>query len=339
MKMRKIYSLLIYCFVIVLLTACDTAGEVIDAGYMQLTYSVVYPEDTEANAYSVTFNGKDIGITYFSRDELNGKLQVYAKGSTIVELDTMITVKPSQKLQLIKLPGKSVTLYDEDSYITFSSTLSLFEGYTAVFNNQEIVDGKNYISKDDVSGDLLFYKKGESTPVYAIANLLLEAGESIIVLQSSDTEFLSLTGSSDGEEDPITRNLSKIRFFYSPTDALNVDSIRMDIYSYDANVSEINLVASVTIKKGELSSYVELDVAQYKESYNSPAGFAYSLYNAKTGEMIEDVMNGNNMFSFETQSDDQYKMKYKFQTQQITNSIGYPLKFVMGTEWNSASTE
>ncbi len=322
-----------------ILTGCDTEGENVYTGYMKLSYSVVYPKDAEAGAYTVTFNGKDINSTSFLRDELKGELKVYTKGSETVELDTLITVEPNQKIQLIKLPGKNVVLYNADDYITFSATLSLLGGYMATFNGQKIVDGVNYIGKDNLQGDLLFYKEGISNPVYTIENMVLETNKRIIILQSSDTDFVSLAGNSVEEEDPVAENLSKVRFFYSPTGALNVDSLKMEVYSYDANINEINLVATTVMKKGELSSYMEFDIAQYKENYNSPAGFGYSLYNAKTGEMLEDVMNGSTMFNFDSQEGDQYLMKYKFQTQQITNSIGYRLKFIMGTEWNPASAE
>ena len=55
--MRKIYSLFIYCFVLIILAACETEGEVTYTGYVDLTYSIVYPEDSDTSDYTVTFNG------------------------------------------------------------------------------------------------------------------------------------------------------------------------------------------------------------------------------------------------------------------------------------------
>ncbi|MGV8094860.1 MAG: hypothetical protein AB2L24_23660 [Mangrovibacterium sp.] len=332
----KNYSYLVILVWIFLFLSCEQDGEDIYSGYMKLTSTFVYPETTDPNAYTVTYNGKDIKEAYFSRNELTGQLQVFAKDTETPELDIEITVEPNENIQLIKLPGKDIELYREEDFMKFSATMSLFEGYKAVFNDQEILDGENYIKKVNATGDLEFYGENEAVPVYTIEDMTIEAEQNIIILQSSETEFVSLEGGTDDEEAPVTENLSKVNFFYSPAGALNVNSIRMEIYSYDYWLMAGNIfpVTTIVLEKGKLSPYIELDIAQYQESYGTIAYFVYGLYNAETGELIEDVWNGNNSFTLNASGEqNDFKTKYKFVTYQVTNAIGYPPKFIMGEEW------
>lgn len=338
--MKKNIYLILYFIIPYLLVGCQTEGENIDLGYIQVSARIVYPQELNINSYKVICNEKDISESFFATTEKEVKFQVFSKDAGTLELDTIIPLNNgSNNIELIKLPGKKLEIYHEESYLSFSTTLALFDGYKMIFNKQQIVAGLNFIQKEKFTGSMEFYKEGESTPVYSIENVVIEQGSEYIIMQSGESEFFSLSDDSGDEQDPTSRNLTKARFFYAPVGGLNVDAIEVEFISYDASVSVIDVITpSVIVEKGKLSSYIELDIAKYKDTYNSPSGFGYSIYaydvtTQTRGVLIEDVMNGNNMFNIDAQADDAYKTKYKFTTYQITNGIGYAPKFIMGTGW------
>jgi|AGTN01.1.fsa_nt_gi hypothetical protein len=323
-------------FLLIVLSGCDKQAELneVVSGYMSLQSRIIYQPN--AVRYRVEFQGKDISTTYYNRDETEGELKVYPTDSDTPELTTQYNItERGTTIQLIKLPGKSIELYNESDYITFSATLALFENYKVFFNEQEIMPGMNYFKNNDLAGTLEFMKEGEADPLSTIEDFTAKAGDNLILLQSSATDFIWLTGGSDEEPAPEADNISKVRFFYAPVGKLNVDAIRLDFIAYDADfVSDIIMdYKSVVVKKGELSPYVELDVSIHKDNFNSRTAFAYSIYNAETGELLEDVWNGNNMFGLPQPSSGaagRYKTTYKFITYQITNRIGFPPDVVEG---------
>lgn len=325
---------------LIVLSGCDKHAELnesVSAGYIRLTSKIIY-QPNEAR-YRVEFQGKDISTTLYYPDETEGELKVYLTDSDTPELTTQYNItERGTTIQLISLPGKSIELYNESDYITFSATLALFENYKVFFNEQEIMQGVNYFKNNALSGTLEFMKEGEANPVSTIEDFTAKAGDDLILLQTSDTDFMQLSGGSNEEPAPETDNISKARFFYSPVGKLNVDSIRLDFIAYEV-IYTTDIIwdyRSVVVKKGELSPYIELNVSLHKEKYNLRTGFAYSIYNADTGELIEDAMNGNNMFDVPPVPGDPhydphyYKTTYKFITYQITNRTGFPPQLVEG---------
>ncbi len=329
-----------YLAISIILGGCDDTGSEIHTGYMKLTYAVIYPQNTDVSAYVVTFNGKNISNTYFSREELDGKLQVYSKGSGTPEIDSTLTLEPNQKLQLIKLPGKKIELYNEKNYIQINASLALFTGYTAYFSGQELVGGINYLKTNDSNGVVTVYKNGETSPIYTSENIEIIAGQNLNLIQQSETDFLILSGNDD-VEDPATKNLSKVRFIYTPSEALSqYETVRMDIIAYNAyTADDFKTTTSVILKKGKLSDYIELDMSLYKDR-GEPTGFGFSLYDENDNSIL-DFYTWYPLLDIARQSSNDYEMKYKIQTWQIIGDANNGLfsKFVMGTEWNSASTE
>lgn len=333
MVIKKTYVYVLFSTLSLLFAGCDKNAELnedIAAGFLRLNSNVIYPTNSSSD-YRVEFQGKDISETYFNRSESEGELTVYSKDSDTPELTIIYNIAENgTTIDLIKLPGKGIELYKENDYISFSTVIALFDGYKAILNDQEIVDGLNYIKKENTSGTLEFVEEGGTDPVSTIEDFVVENGESIVLLQASDTEFVQLAGGGEEESAPDTDNLSKIRFFYPPIGRLNVDSIRLDFIAFDMDMNEIIDYKSVVVKKGELSSYVELDAALFKDNYSSAATFGYSIYNADTEELIEDAFNGNNTFEIYQASsgDNRFKAGYKFTTYQITNRTGYPSKVI-----------
>lgn len=339
--MKKNIYLILYLIIPSLLAGCQTESEYADDGYIQVTATIVYPEGMNTNSYKITCNGKDLSKAFFPATEKEVKFQAFLKESESLELDTIIALHAGEnEIELIKLPGEKLKVYNAESYITFSASLAIWERYRVVLNGQDIVEGTNYnyIKEKKAKSTLFLYKKGENDPVYSM-DVDLKNGDKLTILQLSEDRFDLLSDEGEEKDPPQTENLSKIRFFYSPIDKLNVPAIEVELFSYDHGINVIeNITPSLIVEKGKLSSYIELDIAKYKDTYDTPAEFAYSIYAYDTetktrGELIEDVMNGGNMFTLETQADDKYKMKYKFSTYQITNSSGFRPKFIMGTEW------
>lgn len=342
--MKKNIYLILYLIIPSLLAGCQTESEYADDGYIQVTATFVYPDPAKMNlinSYKITCNGKDLSKAFFPATEKEVKFQAFSKESESLELDTTIALHAGiNEIELIKLPGEKLKVYNAESYITFSASLAIWDGYRVVLNGQNIVEGTNYnyIKEKKAKSTLFFYKKGENDPVYSM-DVDLKNGDKLAILQLSEDRFDLLSDKGEEEDPPQTENLSKIRFFYSPINELNVPAIEVELISYDqGTISSIDLIApSLIVEKGKFSSYIELDIAKYKDMYGTPAGFAYSIYAYDTetntrGKLIEDVMNGDNMFMLETQADDKYKTKYKFSTYQI-KSIRHRPEFIMGTEW------
>jgi hypothetical protein len=339
--MKKNIYLILFFILPFLSGGCQTEGEAIDNSYLQLTARIAYHPTGEIieHLYTVTYNGQDISKTYFPRSEKEGTLQVFLKETGEKELETTITVEGNKQIEFIKLPGKSLEIYHADDYITFSASLSLFEGYKLVFNGQELVGGVNYLKKEQTNGTLMLYGENGNAPVYSVEDVVLANEDNLVIFQSSENEFLSLSNDGDEEEAPLTDNLSKVRFFYSPKGALNVDAIELVFLSLDFEASIIEEdIYSIIVEKGKLSSYIELDAAKYWETNRSETWYGYSIYvydlsKQRRGNLIEDVYNGNNTFTIDIRQNPRTKAKYKFATYQITNRTGYSLEYAMGTEW------
>lgn len=266
--MKYYINFFFFAFVL-LLSSCDNEGDIADFGYYTFQMSFIYPEEAQDD-HRIVFNGEDIRAgtnQYISRKNNEGKLQVYdkEKGSLLYSQEIMIQ-EDQQRLQLIKLPGKEIDLYSEDTYVGFLPTI-LFSGdaslFTTSFNGQELVVNKtNYLSIDNLKGNLQIIKKGESDPIYS-QEFLIEPNSNINIMQLSETEFITVP--EDDEPAPETRNLGKVRFFYndafSSSSAIRVDFYYFDEYTWDW-ASELPLGESVVLKKSELSSYIEFNVTK-----------------------------------------------------------------------------
>ncbi len=340
-KESFLLSLIVTFFFI--FTGCDEEGELSDSiadGYYTLEASFIYPDNVDN--YMFSFHGdtiEKIGGLAVNRGDV-GTLNVVEKGQTTPVFNQEVTISNDTIFQFIKLPGESsLELYKETDFIQFNTTLSLFEGYEAIFNGQTIVNGENYMKRVTATGNLEFYKEDETNPVYSIKDMTIENEQNLVILQSSANSFVSLEGGSGNEEAPATENRCRVNFFYEPSGTLNIDSLQIDIYSYDIwfACGTLNPVGNVVAPKGNLSPYIELDLTEYKESYNAPATFACGLYGYKDGvkQEIYDVWNAGCLFSLKNQQNDDYKTEYKFATYQITTS--YSTQFIFGEEWESVA--
>ncbi len=311
--MKKYIYLFFFMFSF-FLYSCDTEGEDYDTGYYTLKTAFIYPQDA-GNSYNITFNGRDARSQYVSRKDASGKLEVHDKEKNRLLFSQEITVEKSEEIQLIKLPGKDVDLYSEEKYISFTPTI-LFSGdasqYTASFNGQELAVGeRNYLSVKELTGKLQIFKEGVNESLYS-QEMTIAANGNINVMQLSETDFMEVP--ANDEPAPEKDNLAKARFFYN--DAFSSSSsIRVDFYYFDEYVwdwaSELPLAASVTLKKGELSSYVEFEL---KEDYGYTS-FIITAFDVDKNEYITQYL--IDYTSGPTISKDGMKSLYKFVTYQL----------------------
>ncbi len=312
--LMKNYIYLFFFMFPFFLSSCDTEGEDYDTGYYTLKTAFIYPQDA-GNNYNITYNGKDARSQYVSRKDANGKLEVYDKEKNTLLFSQEITIEKSKEIKLIKLPGKDVDLYSEEKYINFTPTI-LFSGdasqYTASFNGQELAVGEtNYLSVKDLTGKLQIFKKGVNEPLYS-QEMTIAANSNINVMQLSETDFMEVP--ADDEPAPETTDIAKARFFYN--DAFSSSSsIKINFYYFDENTwdwgSELPLAASVTLKKGELSSYVELEL---KEDYGYTS-FLIDAFDVDKNEYITQYL--VNYTYGPKFSEDGQKSIYKFVTYQL----------------------
>ncbi|MBP1614700.1 MAG: hypothetical protein H6Q13_2148 [Bacteroidetes bacterium] len=285
--MKKYVSLLLAIFIF-LFSSCDTEGDSIDVGYYSYSISFFYPENI-SNNYEFAFNGEKGSSGYVFRNNSNGLLEVYEKDNSTLVFSKQISLADDSSIQLIKL-GDDIVIYSKDDYISFIPTV-IYSGnssdYSIWFNDQELENATtNYLSKQNLTGTFQIKKSGVSSPIYS-QEITIADGEKVNFMQLSDTEVLNIP--EDDEPEPTDQHIAKARFFYT-SDVLNTDEIRMDFYRFDENswdwASELSVVSSVTLKKGELSEYVELNYL----SDGAYISYMCDITDLKTGTKITDYM-------------------------------------------------
>ena len=294
MKKLQIYLLVLLS---ALLAGCETGGEFRDTAFTLYSIKTINtPPGFTDKDLTLTLNGENIRNEYFpGREERAGTLKVAHPDYTPLE-QANYTLKPDQIIQLLFLPGKTIELYDGENHIRFNVSLIVNSGYTAELNGQPIVAGTNYIDKGKSSGDLEIYKEGEPVPVATIP-VAIEEGMDMNVMQLNETTFVEVP--SDDEPDPASDKILKARFLYSGDEVLTMDEIRLDFYllnefSYEF-MSDAGIVGSVTLQKGQLSEYIELDCSfRYPDGNagDSEDSYAYSFHfditDVSTGTVIAD---------------------------------------------------
>ena len=184
-----------------------------------------------------------------------------------------------------------------------------------------------------------YFMPNNSTPIKEEQNTNLIQDGTILFLKVGDV-FIKDDGSTP-EEAPATENLSKVRIFYGSTNGLNVDAIKVTLFTYpEITIDPIEDLSSFVLKKGELSPYFVIDLARYENTLNEHAAFGfiikeYDLSTQTEGRVIASG-DGSTDFMPDRQSGDpsnpnSYKMKYKFMTYQLFSD--YAPQFVMGKEW------
>ena len=110
------FSLLIVLSI--LFQSCDVSDTLAkgdtfsDAPYMKFSVKIVFQADATKQYKVVTYNDKDISISYsILRTDTSGVLKVYNGTETTPELTTTIKHHSGETISLIQLPGQTVQLY------------------------------------------------------------------------------------------------------------------------------------------------------------------------------------------------------------------------------------
>lgn len=215
-------------------------------------------------------------------------------------IEQNVTLQPGTTLKLLLQPGKVIELYDEKDYITFTGSFILNEGYTAKINEQILVQGLNYIRNEIRQGDLKFYKEGETAPVATISDISLVQDANLNVMQLTDNEFIEIP--VDDEPEPTSNKILKARFLYLGDDVLSMDKVRIDLYILNQWSYEFisNPVASITIEKGKLSEYLDLD-ASFREpdpnAGDAEDSYGYSFLYEIVDPLTENVIVDHSSYS------------------------------------------
>ena len=194
------------------------------------------------------------------------------------------------QIQFIKI-GEVISVYSPEKFISFIPTI-IYSGdasqYSAWFGNQELQVGVlNYLSIDKQTGNFEIRKEGETDPVFS-EEMTIEADAVINLLQISETDFIEVP--EDTTPAPTESNKCLVRFYY-PAGVFDAEEIRIDLYAFDENewdwATELPCAGSVTVKKGEISDYVELTFSADGSQYIS---YMCDMTDVSTGEKLTDYL-------------------------------------------------
>lgn len=274
-------------------TACDTEGENVETGYTVYRYNIVYPENQSVTNLAVTLDGDTVsynGLIRPGRDGYTGQLQVACSDYTTLEEE--ITLHPGDNIPLLFLPDGTIAVYDSASYLSFNASFILNEGMTAELNGQPIVNGLNYLANEKANGDLQFYAEGTTDPAGSMPVAITE-GSNLNVMQLDESTFVEVV--ADDEPAPTSNKIMKACFLYMGDDVLSMDEIRLDFYLHDewCWVYIPKEPVSVTLRKGEFSEYIDLDISFVEPDASGlcadgmyGCAYYYDVVNPATGEIL-----------------------------------------------------
>lgn len=263
--MNKIlYSLIISVFIFAFV-GCETNGEEIGTGFVKCTVSFV--QGYMPSRYEIYFNGEK-SMNHLTYGERNStvKLEVYKTGEKQPDLsqEIMLDGNGSKNIELIKLVGRNIAISSSLEYTTFTPIINYSDPataddlYTVTFNNEELANKvENYIAEEDLNGTLRIVRNADGEILYEQDMTIMPEGQ-FSLMQFSDSEFLEI---SDGEEpDPVSRQYTKIRFFYTADAFPGHDKLQLVVYLMDLNWEQFtDPIATIDLEAGKISEYIQID--------------------------------------------------------------------------------
>ena len=332
---KYLYLFSVLCAMLFSFSSCETEGDEVGKEFYSYSLSFFYPQDIDKN-YEFVFNGKKGTTGLVAKDTPEGVLEVYEKGNSTPAFTKLISLADQQNIQFIKI-GESVEIYIPDKFISFTPTI-IYSGneaeYSVWFNNQKLQNkAVNYLSIDKLNGLFEIKKVDEAEAVFS-AEMTLTNDAIINLMQISDTEFLDLP--EDTEAEPTEGNKSKVRFYY-PAGVFDAEEIRIDLYAYDENEwdweTELPVAGSVTVGKGKISDYVEIEFSADGSQYIS---YFCDMTDTSTDTKLNDYMSdyiyvGQNNY---IPSDDGSNAIYKKVTYQILeDGLEFNILESLTTKW------
>lgn len=257
----KTFLHIIALLLVLSLTSCDVNYNEVynNSGYINLTYSFV---NLDAKNYNVTFNKQKIDSyrgLYLPVNKANGTIEVYNKLTNNIEYSEQVSLNAdNSNIQFIQLPGKNMEVYHPNDYTSFK-LIVFYSGnasdFIITFNNNELINGLNYIRKDvGLTGLLEIHKKNESIPLYS-QKIEIKPDVPLTLLQLSSNEFIEVT---DNEPDPATKDSTKIRFFYTQDAIPKVKSVKLVIYFMAYEDYSTTPIDTIEFDANRMSPYVEV---------------------------------------------------------------------------------
>ena len=172
MNMKKYYFLslgvLLAFFATALLAGCDTDGEQIDRGFMQLRVKVAFQGDAD-HKYTFTYLGQPTDEAFYDRTDTVGEFVALNNGAE--EMRTTLHLKSGTTvLQLAQLPGKPIQFLDsigggtaaDPQDTLYTKVRFLIETNAVAAENLRVILRMN--DKKGTPFDTLEFRKGELSP-------------------------------------------------------------------------------------------------------------------------------------------------------------------------------
>ena len=333
--MNKIlYSLIISVFIFAFV-GCETNGEEIGTGFVRCTVSFV--QDNMQSRYEIYFNGEKSmnHLTYGERNS-SVKLEVYKTGEKQPDLsqEIMLDGSGSKNIELIKLVGRNIAISSSVSleYTTFTPIISYSDPataddlYTVTFNNEELANKeKNYIAEEDLNGTLRIVRNADGKILYEQDMTITEGQFSL--MQLSDSELLEI---SDGEEpDPVSRQYTKIRFFYTADAFPGHDKLQLVVYLMDLDAMQFtDPIATIDLEAGKISEYIQIDHDTFGQGV---VNGVYDLID-EDGNMIVDNMQHLDTYINIATSDNKF-MTFRFLDPSHQGGDNVQCSPILSTPW------
>jgi hypothetical protein len=296
---------------LLLAVGCDKIGDPdngLTSGYRVFS-AAFHTTETNPQDYRVEMWGKDLKLIHYSGSiisnvqfpyaETDGTLKVYYQKDTVPQLSTTYNVlERGTTIELVKTPGEPVALYDPDRHAIISLVMVLNDGYRAAFNGQELVTGNNYFRKDDftrrdVDGRIVYYN--EAGELASVGDVIAMTPENpLLLLQTSDTDFLTLNGGDTGDDPPVEPAdyyHMGIRFIWlPPADFPRQEDVRLEVSVEPQSATQESYAVIVgTYPPNSLTRYVELTfyyTANGSGGINTETYYTLNVYNPDTDELL-----------------------------------------------------
>ncbi|MBP2644181.1 MAG: hypothetical protein H6Q67_2068 [Firmicutes bacterium] len=343
---------------VALLTGCQQSDNLDSQDGLVSSSIQIYRQNDTTRTYRITYNDREVVMSFNPENTVSnslnfthlpsdtvGVINIYNGAATTPEFSG--TVNVNKQVQFIQMYNDPIMIYNEADityfYISIVYQATSGNTYTATFNDYPISLDSNIqhmVSRSKLAGTLKLYKNGATTPVYS-GNVTMIPEKTFYLVQLPFKEIGPIDNA--GEANPSTKNCIKMRFTGLTSATLGADSVRMDIYTAPSSLAtsytSYAFFQSIVVKVGELSPYVEFNLAQYGSTDNSTQALyaAYKLYDAKTGAVISETLSKARMTNtqvFEPSESDPFVSKSKFSTRQIRKgSSSYGTTKLFGTEW------
>lgn len=331
---------------VALLTGCQQFDNLDSQDGLVSSSIQIYWQNDTSRTYRITYNNREVvmpfnpgktvsnslNFTHLPSDTV-GVINIYNGAATTPEFSG--TVNVNKQVQFIQMYNDPIMIYNKaditNFYISIVYQATSGNTYTATFNDAAISlvpYTRLMISRSKLTGTLKLYKNGSTTPVYS-GSMTIVPEKTLSLVQLPNKEIGPIDDA--GEANPSTKNSTKIRF--AGAKEIGANGVRVDFYTAPyatsyymyGDYSGYKFFKSITIKAGELTPYIEFNLAQYGSTDPEMERLivAFDIYDAQTGVLIQPKGDELGGLQIEKKEDDRFSPIYKFATMQFAMMIGY----------------